>query len=229
YRITWNSGQNDTREINYSTSGNLKVNVTDALGCITQAEVRVDFPTQINKAGRLDFEYRKLEISSEPAVQVDEEIIFESVISEEFIGWEWTFGDGNTSKDKDPIHTFIAPGTFEVTLTAYDIYGCSSIEKNTIQVNSPLEFITIPNAFTPNGDGLNDTFIPKLRAVSDFSMAIFNTWGEKMYFTSSLETSGWDGTHQGQESPPGNYLYQITYRSSEGVQVTKTGGVTLIR
>lgn len=229
YKISWGSGQNDAREINYHASGNLKVSITDALGCTAQTELRVDYPTQINKAGRLDFDYRKLEINSDPEVQVDEEIIFESVISDEFIGWEWSFGDGNASNEKDPIHIFQTSGNFEVTLTAFDIYGCSSVEKNIIQVNAPLEFITIPNAFTPNGDGLNDTFIPKIRAVSNFSMDIFNTWGEKLYSTSSLESQGWDGTHQGQTSPPGNYLYQITYTSREGEQFTRTGGVTLIR
>tara|TARA_R110002020_G_scaffold132907_3_gene296705 strand:+ start:34104 stop:36095 length:1992 start_codon:yes stop_codon:yes gene_type:complete len=229
FKITWGSGENDSREINYHKSGNLIVNVTDALGCTAQTELRVDYPTQINKAGRLDFDYRKLEINSDPEVQVDEEIIFESIISEEFIGWEWSFGDGEASSEKDPIHIFQTSGNFEVTLTAFDIYGCSSVEKNSIQVNAPLEFITIPNAFTPNGDGLNDTFIPKLRAVSNFSMDIFNTWGEKLYSTASLETQGWDGTHQGQESPPGNYLYQITYTSREGEKFTRTGGVTLIR
>tara|TARA_R110002072_G_scaffold140812_1_gene285426 strand:+ start:115632 stop:117647 length:2016 start_codon:yes stop_codon:yes gene_type:complete len=229
YQISWSSGEEATREINFHSSGSLKVNVTDALGCTSQTEVRVDFPSQINKAGRLDFDYRKLEISSEPEVQVDEEIIFESVISDDFIGWEWSFGDGNASKEKDPIHIFQTSGMFEVTLTAYDIYGCSSIEKNIIQVNTPLEFITIPNAFTPNGDGLNDTFIPKLRAVSTFSMDIFNTWGEKMYSVSGLESKGWDGVYQGQVSPPGNYLYQITYTSRDGQLFTRTGGVTLIR
>jgi len=229
YQISWSSGEESTREINFHSSGSLKVRVTDALGCTSQTEVRVNFPSQINKSGRLDFDYRKLEISSEPEVQVDEEIIFESVISDDFIGWEWSFGDGNASKDKDPIHIFQASGMFEVTLTAYDIYGCSSIEKNIIQVNTPLEFITIPNAFTPNGDGLNDTFIPKLRAVTTFSMDIFNTWGEKMYSVSGLESKGWDGIYQGQISPPGNYLYQITYTSRDGEQFTRTGGVTLIR
>ncbi|MEB2778766.1 gliding motility-associated C-terminal domain-containing protein [Algoriphagus sp. C2-6-M1] len=229
YKITWSSGENDAREVNFHAAGNLKVSVTDALGCSSQTEVRVDFPSQINKAGRLDFDFRKLQISSETEVQVEEEIIFESIISEEFIGWEWSFGDGSASKEKDPIHIFQSAGNFEVTLTAYDIYGCSSIEKNIIQVNAPIEFITIPNAFTPNGDGLNDTFIPKLRTVSNFSMDVFNTWGEKIYATSGLDTKGWDGLHLGQESPPGNYIYQITYISRDGEQFTKTGGVTLIR
>lgn len=229
YKISWSSGEKDSREINFHTAGSLKVSVTDASGCTSQTEIRVDFPAQVNTAGRLDFDYRKLEISSEPEVQVDEEIIFESAISEEFIGWEWSFGDGKNSKEKDPIHIFQSPGNFEVTLTAYDIYGCSSVEKNIIQVNKPVEFITIPNAFTPNGDGLNDTFIPKVRAVTEFTMDIFNTWGEKMFSTSTIDTKGWDGTHNGETSPPGNYLFQITYKSIDGEQFTRTGGVTLIR
>ncbi|WBL42569.1 gliding motility-associated C-terminal domain-containing protein [Algoriphagus halophytocola] len=229
YQIHWSSGEKENREINFHSSGQLSVTVIDALGCSSETAVKVDFPASINQAGRLDFGYRKLEISSEPEVQVNEEIIFESIIAEEFMAWDWQFGDGAKSTDRDPIHVFDKAGSYEVTLTAYDLYGCSSQEKNIIQVNAPLEFITIPNAFTPNGDGLNDTFMPKLKSVSDFSMEVFNTWGEKVYATASQETTGWDGTHQGQASPPGNYLYQITYTSKDGEQFTKTGGVTLIR
>ncbi|PZX58095.1 gliding motility-associated-like protein [Algoriphagus chordae] len=229
YQITWNTGEKDLREINFSKAGNIKVNVTDATGCSSQTEVRVDFPTSISKSGRLNFKYRKLKINSEPKVQVDEEIIFESEISEEFIGWEWAFGDGNASTDKDPIHVFDNSGTFEVTLTAYDVFGCSSVEKNIIQVNKPAELITIPNAFTPNGDGLNDTFLPKLREVATFSMEIFNTWGEHIYSTSGLESQGWAGIYKGQASPGGNYLYKITYTSLSGEIYYRTGRITLIR
>ena len=229
YQVHWGSGEKENREINFHGSGQLSVKVVDALGCSSETAVKVDFPANINQAGRLDFDYRKLEITSEPEVQVNEEIIFESTISEEFIAWDWHFGDGKKSTDRDPIHVFDKAGSYEVTLTAYDLYGCSSQERNIIQVNAPVEFISIPTAFSPNGDGLNDTFMPKLRAVSDFAMEIFNTWGEKLYSSSSRETSGWDGTHQGQASPPGNYLYKITYTTSEGEQVSRSGGVTLIR
>lgn len=229
YTIEWNNGNTNAREINYFKTGTLIVKVIDATGCSVVTEAKVDYPNLNTQGSRLNFQYRKLEISNEPEVQVDEEIIFESEISEEFIAWEWHFGDGNKSSEKDPIHIFEKAGSFEVTLTAFDIYGCSSIEKNTVQVNVPEEMIVIPNAFTPNGDGLNDVFIPKMKAVSNFSMEVFNTWGERMFMTNSLESQGWDGTYKGQALPAGNYLYKITYTNAAGENQSRRGGITLIR
>ena len=229
YSITWDTGEKDQREINFSKSGIIKVQITDAGGCSTETEARVDFPNQASQGGRLDFNYRKLEINSDEQVQVSEEVIFESVISNEFIAWEWEFGDGNSSNEKDPIHQFQKSGTFEVILKAFDAYGCSSQESKTVQVSNPAELVVIPNAFTPNGDGLNDVFIPKIKAVSTFTMDIFNTWGERIYSTVGIESKGWDGTYRGQVLPAGNYLYRITYSSTDGSQFEKTGGISLIR
>ncbi|MDX5340247.1 MAG: gliding motility-associated C-terminal domain-containing protein, partial [Cyclobacteriaceae bacterium] len=229
YQITWSTGSENSREIKFNKSGTLKVTVKDALGCVTETETKVDFPSQNVSGSRLDFQYRKLEITSESEVLAKEEIIFESEISPEFLSWQWEFGDGNKSSDKDPIHIFEKPGTYEVTLTGYDLLGCTSVEKNTIQVNAPTQMVVIPNAFSPNGDGLNDTFLPKIKGVSSFSMEIFNTWGEKLFITNSLETKGWDGLYRGQMSPPGNYLYRITYTNPDGITHTQSGGITLIR
>ncbi|RIW18302.1 PKD domain-containing protein [Algoriphagus lacus] len=229
YTITWNTGSTNTREINFTNSGTLKVTVKDALGCSVETEAKVDFPNQNTQGSRLDFQYRKLSITSEPEVMVEEEILFESEISPEFIAWEWEFGDGNKSTEKDPVHVFGKSGVYEVKLTGFDLYGCSTVEKNTVQVNTPTELVVIPNAFSPNGDGLNDTFIPKLRAISSFHMEVFNTWGEKLYTTTSLESKGWDGTYRGQLVPAGNFLYKISYTTMEGQIVNRTGGITLIR
>lgn len=229
YTISWSEGNASNREINFFQTTTLSVTVTDAAGCTVETASKVDFPRATTAEGRLDFNYRKLSISNEPEVQVDEEIIFESEISEEFIAWEWAFGDGKQSLDKDPIHVFEKAGTYEVTLTGYDLYGCSSIETNTVQVNMPQDMVVIPNAFTPNGDGLNDTFMPKLKAVNTFTMEIFNTWGERMFSTSEKEDKGWDGTYNGQLIPAGNYLYKITYTTPQGEIAHRSGGVTLIR
>ncbi|MHA7129433.1 T9SS type B sorting domain-containing protein [Algoriphagus namhaensis] len=229
YTVTWNESNATNREINFNQATTLQVTVIDANGCSTQVESRVDFPSNTTAEGRLEFNYRKLAISSEPEVQVDEEIIFESEISEEFIAWEWAFGDGTLSAERDPIHIFNQAGTYEVTLTGYDIYGCSSIETNTVQVNNPQEMMVVPNAFTPNGDGLNDTFMPKVKGMQSFSLDLFNTWGERIFSTTAPEDKGWDGTHQGQLAPAGNYLYQITYTTRDGDVFHQTGGVTLIR
>jgi len=229
YTIKWNTGYTDQREINYFQSGNIEVEVTDASGCSSVSEVRVEFPSQFSASGRLDFKYRKLEISSNPEVQVEEQILFESIISEEFIAWEWSFGDGKTTSEKDPIHVFAKSGEFEVTLMAFDSYGCSVTERNIVQVNGVVEVVTIPTAFSPNGDGLNDTFFPKFNTPTFYTMEIFNTWGEKIFASTGAENHGWDGFFRGQISPASNYLYQLTYTTLEGEVIFRSGGVTLIR
>lgn len=229
YAISWNPGDKNAREINFDKSGILKVAVKDASGCTVETEARVEFPVVSNQGARLDFQYRKLSISNDPEVLIQEEVLFESEISPEFIAWEWEFGDGKKSVKKDPVHIFEKPGSYEVTLKGYDIFGCSSIERNTIQVSIPTELVVIPNAFTPNGDGLNDSFIPVLKGVSSFTLEVFNTWGEKIFITTSLESKGWDGTYRGQLSPPGNYLYRLTYITPDGTAQSKSGGITLIR
>lgn len=229
YTIKWSSSNSNTREINFSSSGVLKVTVTDALGCSVEAESKVDFPNQNSQGSRLDFQYRKLVFTSEPEVMIEEEILFESEIAPEFIAWEWEFGDGKKSSEKDPIHIFSKSGEYEVKLTGYDLFGCSTVETNKVQVTSPTEMIVIPNAFTPNGDGLNDTFFPKLRAVTSFQLEVFNTWGEKLFITNSLESKGWDGTYKGQLAPAGNYIYRITFTTMNGQMVNRSGGITLIR
>ncbi|SEF84167.1 gliding motility-associated C-terminal domain-containing protein/Por secretion system C-terminal sorting domain-containing protein [Algoriphagus boritolerans DSM 17298 = JCM 18970] len=229
YTITWNTSSANSREITFTSSGILKATITDALGCTVETEAKVDFPNQNTQGSRLDFQYRKLVISSEPEVMVEEEILFESEIAPEFIAWEWEFGDGKKSAEKDPVHIFSKAGDYEVKLTGYDIFGCSMVESNRVQVTSPTELIAIPNAFTPNGDGLNDTFSPKVRAISSFQLEVFNTWGEKLFITNSLESKGWDGTYKGQLAPAGNYLYRITLKTLDGQLVNRTGGITLIR
>ncbi len=229
YTITWNTGSMNTREINFTTSGILKVTVQDALGCTVETEAKVDLPNQNTQGSRLDFQYRKLSISNEPEVMVQEEILFESEISPEFIAWEWEFGDGVKSTEKNPIHIFSKPGQYEVKLTGFDFFGCNTVETNTVLVNSLEEMMVIPNAFSPNGDGLNDTFMPKMKGVSEFSLEIFNTWGEKLFSSTGIESAGWDGTYKSQILPPGNYIYKINYVTWDGIQKSKSGGITLIR
>ena len=84
--------------------------------------------------------------------------------------------------------------------------------------------IAIPNAFSPNGDGLNDVFIPKVRFTKEFKFAIYNKWGENV-FNSSDSNDGWDGG----DFPPGVYSYFVEVVDYLGETTTKNGTVTLIR
>ncbi|MCF6171802.1 MAG: gliding motility-associated C-terminal domain-containing protein [Bacteroidales bacterium] len=89
----------------------------------------------------------------------------------------------------------------------------------------------IPNVFTPNGDGVNDTFYAVGKGVTEFNLVIFNRWGEVMKTLHSIEES-WDGTTNGKQCSDGVYYYVATFRESDrnAVAVTKqiNGAVTLI-
>ncbi len=85
----------------------------------------------------------------------------------------------------------------------------------------------VPNAFTPNGDGINDTFFVYAYNVKDFEMEIFNRWGESMYRTQNPR-AGWDGTFKGEACPSGVYLVIIRY-SGNTLQRKYVTSLTLLR
>jgi len=144
---------------------------------------------------------------------------------------QWTFGDGSYSNIHDPVHTFPGAGEYEVILTVSDNYGCSDTAVQVIIVSEVLEFF-MPNAFTPDGDGKNDVFGPKGIYISpdDYSFAIFNRWGEIIFYTNDIELH-WDGTSKsGNElAPQGTYVYHVNYSSVSGKKHSKIGNVTLLR
>lgn len=86
----------------------------------------------------------------------------------------------------------------------------------------------IPNAFTPNNDGLNDQFKAEGNIISGQNMKIFNQWGE-LIFETSATGAGWDGTHKGEPQPVGVYIYAIRLKLADGTEVTRKGAVNLIR
>ncbi|GAB3739584.1 hypothetical protein GCM10028816_45790 [Spirosoma lituiforme] len=88
--------------------------------------------------------------------------------------------------------------------------------------------ILIPDAFTPNGDGMNDSFVPKGIYVDQFTMNIYSRWGEVVYSTTD-KSQGWDGKIGGQEAAPGQYMYRIDVVDLTGQKTVRTGALLLIR
>ena len=87
----------------------------------------------------------------------------------------------------------------------------------------------IPNAFTPNSDGLNDLFSVYASAkISDYEIYISDRSGQLMYHSKQIET-GWDGTCRGEPAPQGVYMYVITFTGAEKKKMTEQGSVLLIR
>jgi len=90
-----------------------------------------------------------------------------------------------------------------------------------------------PNAFSPNGDGLNDFFLPKFflehcNGLEEFQMQIFNRWGERVYMGTETH-KGWDGRYKGSYADSGVYMFLIRYRDRNGISYSKKGDLILVR
>ncbi len=86
----------------------------------------------------------------------------------------------------------------------------------------------IPNAFSPNGDDFNNTFIMKGGALKSVEISIFNRWGEKLFVGNSLNAN-WDGTYKGKDQPQDVYMYYCNYIGFDGRKYSTKGTITLLR
>jgi gliding motility-associated-like protein len=116
----------------------------------------------------------------------------------------WDFGDGQAGSGLTPEHTYAAPGTYTVRLTAdVTATGCPVASTLTLLVAPAREF-KAPNVITPNGDGQNDDFRPYV-STEAVSLVVFNRWGRKV-FEQENYTQGW-GSQAG--TAAGMYYYQL--------------------
>lgn len=88
--------------------------------------------------------------------------------------------------------------------------------------------IYVPNAFSPNGDGVNDEFLVYGSGLKSITMLLFDRWGEKIFETGDIQT-GWDGYYKGVLANPGVYTYVLDVEYLNGIKTSKTGSVTVIR
>ncbi len=141
--------------------------------------------------------------------------------------YQWQPPDGLSCTDcASPVAMPIVSATY--TLTGTSDNGCKATDEVTLTVIVPCDGIFFPNAFTPNGDGRNETFGP----VSNFHPAInafriYNRWGE-MVFESKSFSSQWNGNLHGEPQPTGAYAYDLTLLC-DGRQVVLKGIVSLLR
>ncbi|HEY1009268.1 MAG TPA: PKD domain-containing protein [Daejeonella sp.] len=140
----------------------------------------------------------------------------------------WDFGDGQTSTDTNPEHTYLEKGNFDVTLTAFKGNVCSaSVVKGTFTINES-GAIFIPNIFTPNNDAVNDQFVVNMSNIKTYRIQIFNRYGLLMYSSENLLQS-WDGTYQNQAVPVGTYYYVLDAVDFDNNVIKKSGSVTILR
>jgi gliding motility-associated-like protein len=144
--------------------------------------------------------------------------------------WYWNFGDGDTSVLTNPQHLYADSGNYVVTLAVENQYGCRDTIKKILRV-IPEVFFWVPNAFTPDNDGVNDVFRPKGYGIQDrkYSMYIFDRWGEIIYETHDL-FDPWDGTNKkGELVQIDTYVVKIEYLDIFDEPHEYIGRVTIIK
>ena len=136
----------------------------------------------------------------------------------------WSFGDGSSSSEINPQHTFNNSGEYNVILIYTNSNSCTDTAYHTVFVQPD-----IPNVFSPNGDGMNDLFMISLKGMSSYSLLIFNRWGQKL-FESEFPEEGWNGkTQNGSPTSDGTYFFILNAESKKGKQYIHQGIVTLLR
>lgn len=159
------------------------------------------------------------------SVPVDIRFFNQSVNSD---AWLWDFGDGSTSTDRDPVHHYADKGTYKIKLTAFKQTACSTSVLIGDYVLLDGAGLYIPNAFTPNGDGINDEFVISLTNLSHYHIAIYNRWGKLLFETNSIFTN-WDGSIGGKPAPVGVYYYVLDAADLFNRPIKQSGYVSVIR
>jgi gliding motility-associated-like protein len=145
------------------------------------------------------------------------------------INWTYNFGDGLTSNEVNPNHTYATWGDYNVTQTITNNYACSNTSSILIRVLPEFRF-WIPNAFTPgNKDNLNDVFKPIVIGVEDYTFLIFNRWGQLIFKTDD-PVAGWNGTFKNQACTDDVYIWKCEFLNIvSDERESRVGHVTLVR
>ncbi len=230
YDITWDFGDGGTgHEVSprhiYTEPGvySIKIEVTSPIGCYTSAEFPLWITVQPSPTADFTFNPTELNRFNKTVNFYDQ--------STGAHAWQWNF-DGKAFKfDQNPTYEFKDTGMHRIELIVLHESGCPDTIVKFIDVVPNATFY-MPNAFSPNGDGNNDRFFGKgvLEGSSNFSMTIWNRWGEQVFETND-PAEGWDGTlhNQGASAPIGVYLYIVTYIDPRGNAEELKGYATLIR
>ena len=174
----------------------------------------------------------KASFTTEGGICPQDLVSFNNTSSGDLISWSWNFDDGSTSIDKNPAgHLFpnvYGGKIFNISLIVENTIGC--YDTATAQITKLQSCaVGVPNAFTPNGDGLNDYLYPaNALNVTNLEFRVYNRFGQ-VIFESHDGTKKWDGKLNGQVQPTGTYIWMLSYTDLSGRKINQTGSTVLIR
>jgi gliding motility-associated-like protein len=193
-------------EYTASNSETVSLRVTDEYGCIGNgaAEILVHAPV--------------LDLGEDKQVcdPAGEELYVDG-----YANYQWSTGDIASS-----LTVFSGDGPISLTVTDWN--NCSATDEITILPCDITSVIEIPRIISPNGDGIDDTWIiPDIDQYPDAHIQVFDMYGRRIFMVNGDYSNTWDGTYGGRQLPVGRYFYIIDFKSSDLQPLH--GAVTIIR
>jgi len=216
-KYTWEFGdgttsnkQNPTHS--YSEAGAYTVKLT-VQGKNINSRTSRSIPAMItiHKSPIADFEWK-----ASSTMSYDQSLSFENK-SFDGVNSYWKFGDSSTDKEMNPKHTFQQKGNYTVQLITVNAFGCGDTVEQKVPVIKDYNLLA-PNVFSPNGDGINDTWIPVALKFSDadFTVNVIDPVTGKVVFTTSNKSFEWDGRILGGGTVPSGKTYIWVASVKEG-------------
>ncbi len=209
FSYLWNTGEN-TRTISVDKTGRYAVQVTNASGCRSEAEVTISKEL----APPASF------LGADTAFCTYSEIYLQP--GKAFRDYKWSSGERTRQIRVNK------KGSYWLEVTDL-VSGCTGRDTIVVQEKNCGKGIYIPNAFTPNNDGVNDDVKPIIMdQISNYKWIIYNRFGE-IVFVSTLPGESWKGDLKGVQVPIGTFTYMLQYSVGNGPLEKRKGTITLIR
>jgi len=222
YLYQWSASSSANASLLYNVhAGNYTVTISDAANCaiILTADVEGQpYPVaDFSAIPSLAFIYKA-------------NIRFQNQ-SENYTNTLWNFGDGFESTDENPFHQYQAVGIYPVRLVVSSQNSCTDTIVKNVNIVEEL-YVYIPNAFSPDSDGVNDLFGPSIYGASpsNYLFEIFSRWGELLFQTTQM-SKYWDAKSisSSEISQFGTYTYRIRVDDLTGITHQYVGNVSIVR
>lgn len=230
YKVEWDFGdgtkiKSQHADHRYTKPGSysISLSITAPSGCITTESFPSFVHMQAGPEAEFDFSPKEITLLN-PTVNFTNQ-------SASALSVSWDFGDNQSTNLKNPSHKYRDTGWYKVIQTARHENGCVDTASKWLRIGLNISYF-LPNAFTPNNDGVNDIYkgTGSTAGMTDFKMRIFNRWGEQVYFSED-PAGGWNGrkNNKGAIQSNGVYVCQVLYKDDKGDLKELKSFATLIR
>jgi len=210
----WNFGNGDTSTTNPATTCYTKAGSWTVSLMVTTNEGCTGSLTKPNYITTFSHPVASFSYAPTPPISILNPTVYftdHSTDAYGIVNWNWAFGDETDTNGviQDPQHNYKDTGIYCVDLIVTNVHGCTDTTQQCLYIE-PYYTIYVPNAFTPNGNGLNDIFAAKGVGIIAFQMWIFDRWGQQIYHGNQMYPyGGWDGKVQNGAS--GEIVQEDTY------------------